>query len=247
MWDLPLAGVSPESTARCMDLGIYNYVCSGSNIIMDLVIFAIPVPLIHRLQISSRQKRALLMVFCFGGFVIIASVIRLIALEQYITAAEPSGPVVQVALWSGVEINISIICACLATLRPLLSNLFPGLLPSAGSASSATTKSPGGSLKKGRKNQQQTQAFGQAKEMKDGAGDGNDDGGEQKQVLMRLLQQQLVRQATYAQARRFPGRNGLLGGKQAGEWGQKYYHYHASQYTQNSEHDTRRKDVHDIV
>lgn len=54
-------------TARSMDTAIYNYICSGTNILMELVIFAIPVPLVNRLHISKRQKRALLLVFTFGG------------------------------------------------------------------------------------------------------------------------------------------------------------------------------------
>ncbi|KAK6858455.1 hypothetical protein PG995_006154 [Apiospora arundinis] len=254
MWDLPLAGVSPESTARCMDLGIFHYVSSGVNIFMDLVIFALPVPLIRRLQISVRQKWALMLVFCFGGFVIIASVIRLIVIKQYVTATDPSKPVVLVALWSGIEINISITCACLATLRPLFSRLFPRLLPSAysgKSSPSAATKSPGGSMKKTKQQQQQQQQqeaqelAEEAKQIKRGMGDVRSSS--DSQILMRLLQQQLVRQAIYAQARRFPGRNGLLNGKQAGEWAQKHHQDHAGECPQSSEYDARKRDVGDIV
>ncbi|KAK7993561.1 Mitochondrial chaperone BCS1 [Apiospora arundinis] len=232
MWDLPLAGVSPESTARCMDLGIFHYVSSGVNIFMDLVIFALPVPLIRRLQISVRQKWALMLVFCFGGFVIIASVIRLIVIKQYVTATDPSKPVVLVALWSGIEINISITCACLATLRPLFSRLFPRLLPSAysgKSSPSAATKSPGGSMKKTKQQQQQQQQQQEAQELAEEAkqikrGMGDVRSSSDSQILMRLLQQQL-----------------------AGEWGQKHHQDHAGECPQSSEYDARKRDVGDIV
>lgn len=33
-----------------------------------------------------------------------------------------------VAYWGAVEVNLPIICACLATIRPLLNKLLPGLL-----------------------------------------------------------------------------------------------------------------------
>ncbi|KAK8112778.1 PTH11-like integral membrane protein [Apiospora sp. TS-2023a] len=209
MWDLPLAG-TPGSTARCMNIAVFNYICSGTNILMDLVIFAIPVPLVNRLHISRRQKRALVLVFTFGGFVIIASVIRLIALEQYVTAADPSGPVVRVALWSGIEINISITCACLAVLRPLLSSLFPRLLPSSACSGSGANGGEGilpscppsssyaRPRKKGKEQQKQQRQLQNPSDASDGGStDAND------QVLpVRLLQQKLVRQGPYTPAAR---------------------------------------------
>ncbi|KAK7964146.1 hypothetical protein PG988_011120 [Apiospora saccharicola] len=232
MWDLPLSG-TPGSTARCMNIAVFNYICSGTNILMDLVIFAIPVPLVNRLHISRRQKRALVVVFTFGGFVIIASVIRLIALEQYVTAADPSGPVVRVALWSGIEINISITCACLAVLRPLLSSLFPRLLPSSAcssGASGASGASGRGNLpscppsssygrpRKEGKQHQQRQLETPSNTVDGGSTDGNG------QVLpLRLLQQKL-----------------------AGEWDRNYY-YKVSETPRRPELDMRERDVRVMV
>jgi len=134
--------------------------------------------------------------------VIIASVIRLIALEQYVTAADPSGPVVRVALWSGIEINISITCACLAVLRPLLSSLFPRLLPSSACSGSGASGANGGNLpscppsflygrprKKGKQQQQQQRQLQKPSDASDGGS--TDENGQV--VSVQLLQQKLVR------------------------------------------------------
>lgn len=42
---------------------------------------------------------------------------------------------VQIAIWSGLECNIAIICACIPALRPLLTRLMPGLINSSGTRS----------------------------------------------------------------------------------------------------------------
>lgn len=42
---------------------------------------------------------------------------------------------VQIAIWSGLECNIAIICACIPALRPLLGRLMPGLINSTGTRS----------------------------------------------------------------------------------------------------------------
>jgi hypothetical protein len=34
------------------------------------------------------------------------------------------------AYWAAVEVNLAIICACLTTLKPLLAQVFPGLIES---------------------------------------------------------------------------------------------------------------------
>ncbi|KAK7911965.1 hypothetical protein PG985_014446 [Apiospora marii] len=245
MWDLPLAG-TPGSPARCMDIAVFHYICSGTNILMDLVIFAIPVPLVNRLHISRRQKRALVLVFTFGGFVIIASVIRLIALEQYVTAPDPSGPVVRVALWSGIEINISITCACLAVLRPLLSSIFPRLLPSACSGTSSNIpSSPASSYGVRKKGEKEQKEMLKASGIKDGETYGweADDG--ESQLPPRLLQQQLMRQATYGNTRRFAGGDGSPMGKQAGKWVSNYSL--DGKAPRRPERDTGKRGVADMV
>jgi hypothetical protein len=40
---------------------------------------------------------------------------------------------VNIAIWSGIEINVAIACASLPALKPLISRLVPGILPSIGS------------------------------------------------------------------------------------------------------------------
>jgi hypothetical protein len=54
-------------TGRCMDRAVLYYLTSGFNVAADIVIFALPVPLITNLPIHRNQKIALLFVFTFGA------------------------------------------------------------------------------------------------------------------------------------------------------------------------------------
>ncbi|KAI8966134.1 hypothetical protein F5Y11DRAFT_214288 [Daldinia sp. FL1419] len=120
----------PEShdPKYCMDLPTFMFITSTLNTIIDLIVLAIPIPLFLKLQISPKQRAALTAVFTVGVIVCIASIMRLIALRQLRYDEDPSVSGLPLGIWSGVELNLAIICACLPTLRPVLARAFPRLL-----------------------------------------------------------------------------------------------------------------------
>lgn len=69
---------------------------------------------------------------------------RLFSLYSAINTTDPTWDNVPVSYWTVVELNCGIICACLSTLRPLISKLVPWTLHHSGLASEqdsdATTK-----------------------------------------------------------------------------------------------------------
>jgi hypothetical protein len=60
-------------------IGMTNGVLS---FIGDLVILALPIPMIWKLQIDTRRKIALNAMFLLGGFVCLTSILRFIALAH---------------------------------------------------------------------------------------------------------------------------------------------------------------------
>lgn len=56
------------------------------------------------------------------------SIVRLISLKTISDSMDPTFDNVGAASWSAIECNTGIICACLPTLKPLISKLAPGLL-----------------------------------------------------------------------------------------------------------------------
>ncbi|KAJ5647334.1 hypothetical protein N7490_003706 [Penicillium lividum] len=101
---------------------------ASMHITTDIAILIIPIPALIAIEIPRRQKAALMILFGLGGFVCVTSIVRLVSLKKISDSADPTYDNVGAASWSAVECNTGIICACLPTLKPLISKLVPGLL-----------------------------------------------------------------------------------------------------------------------
>ncbi|KAF2264402.1 hypothetical protein CC78DRAFT_616826 [Lojkania enalia] len=106
------------------------------NIVTDLMIVILPIPVIKNLNLPKKQKRLLMGVFAFGVVVCIISIVRLHSLLVITTSKDQSYDNAPVATFSIVEVNVAIIGACLPTLRPLLAKWISGLSTTAGSRGS---------------------------------------------------------------------------------------------------------------
>lgn len=67
---------------KCLDRNAITFVNAGVNIATDLVLLAIPIPLLKNLQIPKKQKFILVGVFACGAFACAMSIIRLKALYE---------------------------------------------------------------------------------------------------------------------------------------------------------------------
>lgn len=103
---------------------------AAMHLTADLVIMALPMPILSTLKLPRRQKYALVGVFALGFFVCIISILRLIALVDITdaTAADASYTTADLIYWTAAEINAAIVCACAMTLKPLVQRVFPRLL-----------------------------------------------------------------------------------------------------------------------
>ncbi|KAJ6155393.1 hypothetical protein N7470_005959 [Penicillium chermesinum] len=101
---------------------------ASMHIATDLFILIIPIPALISIEIPRRHKAALIGVFALGGFVCVTSIIRLVSLKRIADSTDPTYDNVGAASWSAIECNTGIICACLPTLKPLVSRIMPGLL-----------------------------------------------------------------------------------------------------------------------
>ncbi|KAK4171373.1 hypothetical protein QBC36DRAFT_295424 [Triangularia setosa] len=106
------------------------------HIVSDLVIMALPMPVLSALKLPRRQKYALVGVFALGFFVCIVSIVRLVYLIDVVKKQgyDATYNSAQMIYWTSVEVSAAICCACLMTLKPLIQRLFPKLLsPNSGS------------------------------------------------------------------------------------------------------------------
>ncbi|PVH91113.1 hypothetical protein DM02DRAFT_479113, partial [Periconia macrospinosa] len=117
----------PEVEGHCINKSALWLAHAMMNIITDLMIIILPMPVIRSLQLKPSQKYLLMGIFAFGAVVCVISVLRLHSLAIIARSTDPSYDNAPAASFSAVEAWVAIICACLPTLRPLLSQWFSGL------------------------------------------------------------------------------------------------------------------------
>ncbi|KAL1873469.1 hypothetical protein VTK73DRAFT_917 [Phialemonium thermophilum] len=116
----------------CIDNGKFWWANAGFSVSTDFIILFIPMPLIYKLKIPRVQKAALMIVFTLGGFVVITSCLRMTTINLTATTPDTTYDIAS-TMWTVIEMNLAIVCACLPMVRPLLVRMFPKLMPKSSS------------------------------------------------------------------------------------------------------------------
>ncbi|KAF5007234.1 hypothetical protein FDECE_6428 [Fusarium decemcellulare] len=116
----------------CIDNGKFWYANAGFSIATDLIILFMPMASVYQLQIQQIQKIALIIVFALGGFVVITSCLRVTTIDIAATTADTTYDISS-TMWTVIEMNVAIVCACLPMIRPLIVKFFPRLMPKSSS------------------------------------------------------------------------------------------------------------------
>ncbi|PLB50766.1 hypothetical protein P170DRAFT_474321 [Aspergillus steynii IBT 23096] len=141
-WDLAVAG-GPQ----CIDQLKFYYGNSVSNVLTDVAILCLPMPMIWRLNLSRPKKWAVTGAFLAGGFVCISSIVRLSYLSD-INNLDITYTLVAVGNWTSIETPLAVICACL----PILPSLFRFKDPKTTSYNMSSRGGAGGSTLKSMRN-----------------------------------------------------------------------------------------------
>ncbi|KAF1356127.1 hypothetical protein BDV97DRAFT_364919 [Delphinella strobiligena] len=124
-WKEDIAG------GHCLNKYSVWFANASLNIVTDIAIFILPMPVLHDLHLPRRQRFALMAVFGLGAFVCLTSILRLKALYVISVSTDVTWDNGEAAEWSSLEVNIAIICASLPTLRKTISRFFPRFLSEA--------------------------------------------------------------------------------------------------------------------
>lgn len=109
----------PTTPGTCIDLKAAFIGNAIPNIITDVVILLLPVRQIWKLQMRPAQRISLIAMFLLGGFVLFASIYRLIAILKF-NPMDTTWTLAEACAWCVIETATGIIGACLPVLRPLL-------------------------------------------------------------------------------------------------------------------------------
>ncbi|KAL8970856.1 MAG: hypothetical protein Q9197_003588 [Variospora fuerteventurae] len=100
------------------------------NILTDLVIVLIPLALLWKVQIGQSRKRAIYAVFVIRLLVCIATALELTSLTEYLRNADKPWFIVDSTIWGQASMNLSIITACIPSMKPLFDMLQFSLIDS---------------------------------------------------------------------------------------------------------------------
>ncbi|KAI9725607.1 MAG: hypothetical protein M1834_009762 [Cirrosporium novae-zelandiae] len=129
--------------AKCTDIVTLYLSSAPVNIITDLAILFLPMPVLTGMNLPRKQKIILLVTFSFGFFSCCVDVVRIAYLQQAalgrlqkssgngskIIASHDFSWYASLSFsWSSVEISVGIICACVPGLKPLVAKILPNML-----------------------------------------------------------------------------------------------------------------------
>ncbi|KAI1627458.1 hypothetical protein EDD37DRAFT_262333 [Exophiala viscosa] len=118
-WNSQLSG------GKCINFLAFWLFNASFNSATDIIVIVLPIPVLSALQLPRKQMAILASIFVLGAFVCIASIVRLTSVY---TATVNNKDNASIAVWSTVEVNIGIICACLPSIRHPLAQLWPRII-----------------------------------------------------------------------------------------------------------------------
>ncbi|KAG4443677.1 hypothetical protein IFR05_000863 [Cadophora sp. M221] len=114
-------------SGKCIDLNALAYANSGIGILQDIIILVLPFPEIVYLNMRTRKKVLLLLMFSLGTLAVLTSILRLPYLHDFATSTDQTWDNQTGSLWSLAEQSVAMICACMPAIRILLARYFPWL------------------------------------------------------------------------------------------------------------------------
>ncbi|UPX14995.1 uncharacterized protein EKO05_0005463 [Ascochyta rabiei] len=112
--------------AKCLPVSaVIGFTGAALSIVEDIIILLLPLPLIWKLQMSTRKKIGVILLISVGSFASITSIVRLKFFVKYSNSYDSTWDNVDVIKWSLIEILAACICGNLLPLRPLIEQAMP--------------------------------------------------------------------------------------------------------------------------
>ncbi|PWW79003.1 hypothetical protein C7212DRAFT_275344 [Tuber magnatum] len=112
----------------CLDQHVLQYTLPAINIFTDFVVWLLPLKMIWGIQLPPRQKAGLVGIFALGGLGVLAGILRLFSIKEFLDTGDPSWDTLDISIWSIVEATVSIICGSVPAIKAFFSKFLPGLL-----------------------------------------------------------------------------------------------------------------------
>ena len=109
----------PKLPGTCISLIPPDIAWGAMSVISDLAIAVLPIPIIVRMKMTSRDKLLISLVFLVGLIAFAVALVRWILATIDLTSDDRTWKAGLSFLFCVLEVNTGIICACLPALKPL--------------------------------------------------------------------------------------------------------------------------------
>ncbi|KAL4899585.1 hypothetical protein BDW74DRAFT_171395 [Aspergillus multicolor] len=113
-----------EHEGRCSSHNALLLAHSIINIVLDILVIVLPMPVLVRLQMSIEKRVGMCLMFAVGLVVTVISVLRLVETVGFNDTTNPTKDFVPVGVWSLLEIDVGIMCSCMPGIRALCKRLY---------------------------------------------------------------------------------------------------------------------------
>ncbi|KAI1615002.1 hypothetical protein EDD37DRAFT_400218 [Exophiala viscosa] len=114
-----------QGQGKCLDFGLGAVLHAVMNIMLDFLIFALPISQLWNLNLSRKKKVQVIAMFCVGFLITIVSILRLWTLIALADTYNPTYDAVPLGAYSDLEFNIGIACICMPSFRLVLRRYLP--------------------------------------------------------------------------------------------------------------------------
>ncbi|KAK7213099.1 hypothetical protein V2G26_020277 [Clonostachys chloroleuca] len=112
---------NPDYVGYCLNLNHLTFISTGFSIVQDLVILILPLPSLFKLNINIRDKIGLVFMFSLGLFATAISCLRTLYIINFDRSnTNPTWEYVDLIVWTGLEVAVTVIVACLPAIWVLL-------------------------------------------------------------------------------------------------------------------------------
>ncbi|CAO2647456.1 Nn.00g083780.m01.CDS01 [Neocucurbitaria sp. VM-36] len=109
----------------CINFFWHRWSNAVLNLLTDISIFILPMPVIFSLNMSTGSRIGLVVLFSMGFFICLTTALRMATLPLTLKTKEPTWESAPTNLWSFIEAATGVICACLISLRKTFGALWP--------------------------------------------------------------------------------------------------------------------------
>ncbi|KAK8005969.1 hypothetical protein PG991_012266 [Apiospora marii] len=106
----------PNVDGACLNRSALYTAAASMNTLTDIMLLALPIPMVYGLQMPIKRRLAALGIFAAGLLVIIASLVRFAYLPEYLESRDQTWTMAPLSLWTSIEDNLFVICPSMLTL-----------------------------------------------------------------------------------------------------------------------------------